>query len=354
MKTTVATLVAPRKIEFIDEELPLVGDNDMLIKMDAVGLCHSDMPGYVGSSIVIPSKYGYREPGPAKYPAVVGHEAVATVLEVGKNVKKFSAGDKISGRMRQCYRTYSVIPNADQFAPTIMFFKLPPMEKDYRCCLAEPLECVVNIAKIASPEFGQNVAVVGCGVMGLLTIAALRQSGAKRLVAVDVIKEKLALAKKLGATDVIDPQKVENMTETAYLMTEGHFFDVVVEITGSIRGLDTALQLIKYTHKDGHAINQFLGHGKILLPSVYSREEVFPARLGFNLMVRTPILHSTHPCYSIDPMQNEVEGIAAFIDGRLPMDDMITHRIDFRDVAVGLEWLVTPPEGYIKGIVTFD
>ncbi len=56
MKATVATLVAPRKIEFIEEELPRIGDNDMLIKMDAVGLCHSDMPGYVGSSIVTPSK----------------------------------------------------------------------------------------------------------------------------------------------------------------------------------------------------------------------------------------------------------------------------------------------------------
>jgi threonine dehydrogenase-like Zn-dependent dehydrogenase len=353
MKATVATLVAPRKVEFIEEELPRVGDDDMLIKMDAVGLCHSDMPGYVGSSIVIPSKYGYREPGPAKYPAVVGHEAVATVLETGKNVTKFKAGDKVAGRMRQCYRTHAVIPKADQLASTIMLFKLPAMKKDYLCCLAEPLECVVNIAKVASPEFGQNVAVVGCGVMGLLTVAALRHSGAKRLVAVDVIEEKLELAKKMGATDVINPKDVENMTETAYLRTEGHFFDIVVEITGSIRGLDTALQLIKYAHKDGHTINQFLGHGKILIPSVYSREETFPARLGFNLMVRTPILHSVHPCYSIDPMQNELEGIAAFMDGRLPMDEMITHRIGFDRTAEGLEWLVTPPEGYIKGIVTF-
>jgi threonine dehydrogenase-like Zn-dependent dehydrogenase len=354
MKATVAILSAPRTVEFIEEDLPAIGDDDMLIKMDAVGLCHSDMPGYIGSSIVLPSKYGYREPGPVHYPAQIGHEAVATVLEVGKNVKKFKPGDHIAGRLRQCFRTHVVVPNADQFATTIMLFKIPPTDKDYLCCLAEPLECVVNIAKIAAPEFQSNIAVVGCGVMGLLTIAALSNSGAKRLVAVDVLDGKLEVAKSLGATDVINPKNVENMSEVAYKMTDGRFFDVVIEITGSIRGLDTAMQMVKYTHKDGHTVNQYVGNGRVLIPSVYSKEEVFPARLGFNIMIRSPIIQAVHPVYSIDPMYNEVLGIDAFISGKLPMEKMITHRIGFSELQTGLEWLVAPPEDYIKGIVVFN
>ena len=354
MKTTVATIVAPRKVEFVEETLPPVGDNDMIIKMDAVGLCHSDMPGYVGSSIVAASKYGYREPRPPQYPVVVGHETVATVVEVGKNVKKFKPGDKVTGRVRQCYRTYMHIPDADEFAPTIQLFKIPPTDKDYLCCLSEPLECVVNIVRYANPEFGQNIAVVGCGAMGLLTIAGLKNSAAKRIVAVDVIDEKMGIAKEFGATHTMNPSKTENISEAAYLLTEGKFFDVVVEITGSIRGLDTAMQMIKYTHKDGHGVNQYMGSGKVLLPSVYSREETFPARLGFNMMVRTPMMLNVHPTMAVDPMSNEAEGIAAFIDGRLPMERMITHRIPFRQVATALEYLVEAPADYIKGIVTFD
>jgi threonine dehydrogenase-like Zn-dependent dehydrogenase len=354
MKATVATLTAPRTLEFREENLPPVGDDDMLIKMDAVGLCHSDLPGYIGSGIVAVTKYGYREPGPAKYPAVVGHEAVATVLETGKNVTRFKVGDKVSGRMRQCFRTYAVVKDANQLTTTVMLFKIPETKDDYRYCLAEPLECVVNLAKAASCEYGQYVAVVGCGVMGLLTIAALRKSGAKELVAVDVLEDKLELAKKLGATKTMNPAKIENVAETSYLMTEGRFFDVVVEVTGSIRGLDTAAQMIKATHKNGNTIEAFQGHGKILLPSVYSKEEIFPLRLGLNLMVKSPILHSTHACYSIDPMQNEIEGIASFFDGRLPLKEMITHTCPFKELGAGLEWLIKPPAGYIKGIVLFD
>ena len=354
MKATIAILVAPYTIDFVEEDLPEVGDDDMLIKMDAVGLCHSDLPGYVGSSIVQQSKYGYSEPGSVSYPVQIGHEAIATVMETGKNVSKFRQGDHISGRLRQCFRTHMVIRQADQLSTTTMLFKLPSMQQDYLCCLAEPLECVVNIARIAAPEFQSNVAVVGCGVMGLLTMAALSTSGARRLAAIDLLDNKLEMAKSMGATDIINPKSVDSMSEWAYSLTEGRFFDVVIEITGSIHGLDTAMQIVKYTHNDGHTVNQYVGNGRVLIPSVYSREEVFPARLGLNIMVRSPIIQAVHPVYSIDPMYNEVLGIEAFLGGILPMEKMITHRVAFDQLTTGLNWLIKPPDDYIKGIVVFD
>ncbi|MDR1534214.1 MAG: alcohol dehydrogenase catalytic domain-containing protein [Planctomycetota bacterium] len=355
MKATVAILAAPKKVEFIEQELPLVGDGGMLIRMDAVGLCHSDLPAYCGSGVISVSRYGYREPEPAKYPFVAGHEPVATVLETGKNVKKFKAGDKISGRVFQCFRTHMVIPEADHFTNTAALFKLPEMPgRDYRCCLAEILDCVVNIVKSIAPVFGDNVAVIGCGVMGLLSIAGLRKSGVKRLVAIDVLDKKLTLAKTFGATDGWNPAKIENLSEYAFERTAGQFFDVVVEISGSIRGLDTALQIVKFSHENGHANRPFLGHGRVLIPSVYTKEETFPVRLALNMIARTPTLHPVHPNYSIDPMHNEVEGIEAFVNGTLPLEQLITHRVKFEDLQTGMEWLVTPPEGFIKGLCLFD
>ena len=190
--------------------------------------------------------------------------------------------------------------------------------------------------------------------MGLLSICALRHTAAKRIVAVDVLDNKLELAKEFGATHVLNPLNVENISEASYLLTEGKFFDVVLEITGSIRGLDTAMQMIKYTHKDGHTVNQYMGSGRVMLSSVYSKEEVFPARLGFNMMVRTPVMYALHPTISIDPMSNELEGISAFIDGRLPMEKIITHHVPFTEMTRALEYLVEAPSDYIKGIVTFD
>ena len=354
MKSVISRIVAPRKAEFFEEELPPVGSKDMIIKMDAVGMCHSDIPAYIGSSVMQVNRYGFREPVTPVYPVPVGHEAVGTVLEVGSEVKRFKVGDKVSGRVRQCFRDYLHVPDCDTLSPSFQLFTLPQMEKDYRFCLAEPLEDIVNIARFTNPEFGQNVAVVGCGAMGLLSIAALRHTAAKRIVAVDLLENKLEIAKEFGATHVLNPKNIENMSEEAYLLTDGMFFDVVLEITGSIRGLDTAMQMIKYTHKDGHGVNPYMGSGRVMLSSVYTKEEVFPARLGFNMMGRTPMMYNLHPTMSIDPMSNEIEGIAAFIDGRLPMDKMITHQIPFTEISKAMEMLVETPSDYIKGIVTFD
>lgn len=353
MRATVAKLAGPRRIVFEDEELPRVGEDDILIRMEAVGLCHSELPAYLGNGGTGMSPLGYRcSVKEAAYPAGLGHEAVAEVVEVGKRVKRFKVGDKVSGRLRGCLRTYAVIHNADVPVASSMIFKIPDTKKNYKDCLSEPLECVVNIVKASACEFGERVAVVGCGFMGLLTVAGMRYSGAKQLTAVDIIDEKLQLALDFGATDSINSRR-EDLEALAYQQTDGNFYDVVIELTGSIRGLDTAMCLVRPSHKNSIHTDPYQGHAKVILPSVYSREEVFPSRLGTNMMLRTPIMHVVHPMYGIDPCANHKEGIEAFVNDRLPIDRMITHHVPFADLSVGYEWLVKAPEGYIKGVVDF-
>lgn len=350
MKANRAMIVAPRKIELVEEELPVLADDQVLLKTVSVGMCHTDLPSFLGTMGVTPSKYGYARLGVGKqiFPTSVGHEPVAEVVEVGKNVTNFSVGQFVGG-FGGGFCDYFIIHDNNR-----MFCEIPKDGKPVQYCCAEPLGCVVNIVKEASCKYGENIAVVGCGFMGLMVLSGLRKSGASKLVAIDVLDNKLELAKQYGATHTINPKDGE-VDDLAWELTNGHFFDVVVEITGSLRGLDTAGRIIRQAHDRG--MDQFdgtyRGVGKILIPSVYGKEETFPQSLAFNLMVKTPVLLSTHPTFAPRPRENMQEGIASYMDDRLPCDQFISHEIPFQDIQKAFELLAHPTPDYIKGIVTF-
>lgn len=351
MKATKALITGRHRIEFIEEELPALGEHDVLLKVLSVGICHTDLPAYLGTVGQTFSAYGYmRWGGEPEFPAMAGHEPVCVVADTGRSVTEYKAGDYIAGMGFGAYATYMIISDSDP-----KFVKIPETEKEKRYCLAEPLGCIVNIVKEASCKYGQNIAVIGCGFMGLMTIAGLRKSGAKRLVAIDLLDNKLEMAQKMGATDVINP-RTELVDDRAFELTDGRFFDVVVEISGSLKGLDTAGAIIKEPHVHGLPAfeGSYQGAGKILIPSVYGAQETFPVSLAFNLMSRTPVLVATHPTFAERPRDNMKEGVASYIDGRLPLDQLITHQVKFADTARAFELLEHAPADYIKGVVVFD
>lgn len=355
MEALVAKLYGPGDVRYEYETLPAVGDDDMLIKMVSVGLCHSEMPQYVGQGGVAVCTKGYKHSiAEAEYPMGMGHEAIAEVVEVGKNIKRFRIGDKVSGRMPGCLRTYAVIPKADIPVASAMLFKIPDGVENYKDCLSEPLECVVNIVKASSCKVGERIAVVGCGFMGALTIAGLKNCGASQLTAIDIKPENIKLAMELGATDCIDLNKYSSLEDRAYEITEGNFYDVVIEFTGSIRGLEEAMEIVRPTHDNAIHTDPYRGNAKIILPSVYSRGEAFPVGLGLNMMLRTPIMHVVHPMYDIDLCRNHVDAIKKFVSGELPIGRMITHHLPFSEVKKGYEWLKKAPDGFIKGVIDFE
>ena len=352
MKNRKAYVVAPSRIEIMEEELPKLRDSEVLLKTISVGMCHTDLPAFLGVMGTSVSKYGYARLGVGEeaYPTAPGHEPVAKVVEVGKDVKNFKVGQVVGG-FGGGYADYIVIEDTNR-----MYCEIPQGIKPVKYCCAEPLGCIVNIVREASCEYGETVAVVGCGFMGLMIIAGLRKSGAKKIVAIDLLDNKLEIAQKYGATDVLNPLKCGEIDDAAYELTDGHFFDVVVEITGSLKGLETAGKIIRWTHREPMSVfdGSYRGPGKILLPSVYSKQEPFPTSLAFNLMDRTPLLVPTHPTYSTRPRENMQEGIASYMDGRLPCDDFISHEFKFEDTQKAFEMLAHPDPSYLKGIVTFD
>ncbi|NLI55346.1 MAG: zinc-binding dehydrogenase [Clostridiales bacterium] len=347
MKTTTAVVVEPAKIDFVRQELKPLGEHDLLIKMNSVGLCHSDVPKYTGTCDVDFNQDGYRYVKSVDYPCVIGHEPVATVVETGKAVTKFCAGQRVTGFIGSAFTEYMVISDA------AVFTQVPEAPFDPLTCLGEPLGCTMNIVDNAMAESISRVAVVGCGAMGLMAIAALRGCNLTDLVAVDLAADKRELALQMGATAAVDPRG-QDFQQAMFAHTDGNFFDAVIEITGSLRGLETAVSIVKFPHTGGHHEMPYQTRGRVVSASVYGREETFSRRLGYELMIRSPLICVSHPIGAVSVIRNIERGAEAWRSGKIPMDKLVTHRVKFEEIEKGFEWLLHAPENYVKGIVTFD
>ena len=339
MKRKIAQLTAPRHFEIIEEEIPLLGTKEMLVRVVSSGLCHSDTPAWLGESA-----QGMREPdigimvSPPVYPLRFGHEAQGVVLEIGTGVSSFKIGDIVTGSLKPGYASHAIC-SEDRV------FLLPPGPKNPFDCICEPLMCIVNIARIANPQFGDTVAVIGCGSMGLLTISALRNSGARNLVALDLLDEKLELAKQWGATHTVNPLK-EDPEKAVFRISEGRGADVSIEISGTLKGLSTALAVLRNASLWGHQ-----GRAKLLMPTLYARDEKWPAKNGYDLMNKAPVIYSSHPRFAEDIGENYRRAIRAYSDDILPIDRMITHRFKLEEINKGFEMLTSGNPAYVKGIL---
>jgi threonine dehydrogenase-like Zn-dependent dehydrogenase len=231
------------------------------------------------------------------------------------------------------------------YADPATLIVLPPEIKDPKWCLIEPLGATTNIIRAANPEYGDYVAVIGCGAMGLMTLAGLSRSAAREVIAIDLVDSRLEWARKVGATKTFNPQKQNVLSELKEL-TNGHGMDVVIEITGKLAGLGLACDIVKPA-----ALVGYEGRGKILIPSLYTGKQVWESSLGYQLMFRSPILHSTHPFYSRDYKEDQRRALWGYIKGLLPLNQIITHEFKLEDIAKGFEIADNGTDNYLKGIV---
>jgi len=207
-------------------------ENQVLVKIDQASICGTDKLLYSGEI-----------PAEVKLPIFPwGHEGGGTVVEVGSKVREFSAGDKVMSFERA--GTY-----ADYGLFTVPYGCLPvPEGVDMDiACLGEPLACAVYAAQVVSKnmQVGDVVAVVGMGFAGQVIAQGVKKGGADKLIAIDLVDEKLGLAKRLGADIVISAQK-EDVGKTVMDVTDGRGVDVVVEASGSGNGLNTASAIVRH------------------------------------------------------------------------------------------------------------
>lgn len=312
MKAIQAGLVEPRRFELIDTDLS-PGPGEVLIEIASCGICSSEIPRYTGEKLDDP-------------PLFLGHEASGTVAAVGAGVDSLAEGDRVTGAIPMGFATHSLAP-AEVLLPV-------PDGVDLEHAIGEPLMCISNIVRAAAPRFGDHVAVVGCGQMGLLTIAALKQVGLGSLIAVDRIQWRLDLAIQLGATHAVGAGG-EDARAAVEKITPGGA-DVVVELTGKPGGLELSAELIR------------MGQATLVMAGFHqTRDQYYLRQFAFKGL----IAHQAHPHYSPDIMADYRRALAALGRGVFPMDLIVTDRFPLDSIADGFEALISHREGYLKGIV---
>ncbi len=243
-------IVEPGKVTTIDVPKPKPGPEEALIKLKIVGLCGSDLKSYRGDNPLV------------KYPRIPGHEIAGEIITCGNSVpKSFTPGMKVAvspysacGKCPACRRgRYNCCPYNDTRGVqqdglaseyfTIHYSKLfhAPDLSFEQIAFAEPLSVGRHAVVRSRAEKGDRILVIGCGVIGLGVIISLAYNGID-VTAMDIDNEKLDLARKVGASSVINSKERDIEKETAEL-TDGEGFDVVFEAVGLAATYQQAIRL---------------------------------------------------------------------------------------------------------------
>jgi threonine 3-dehydrogenase len=249
-------------LELCDVPRPVVGINDVLIRVRKTGICGTDL------HIERWDPWAARTITP---PLIVGHEFVGEIVEVGSNVTDFHPGEIVSGeghvtcgRCRHClagrrhlcahtiglgvgrdgaFAEYVALPMAN------VWHHWPGIDEDV-AAIFDPFGNAVHTAR-AFPVLGEDVLVSGAGPIGLMATAVVRHAGARLVVVSEPNAFRRELAARMGATIAVDPRERDLADVQAELgMVEG--FDVALEMSGNAAALRTAIASM--AHGGGVAI----------------------------------------------------------------------------------------------------
>ena len=346
-KAAVCTgLNQPLEIKDLDLEGPRAGE--VLVKMGASGVCHSDLSVQNGTLF-------------GSYPIVLGHEGAGVIEEVGEGVTGLQAGDHVViswvPQCGQCYfcqhgqgylceagamamATGGLLDGTTRFSndgspvmqmacsgtfseraviPAIGAVKIPddiPFEVAalVGCGVLTGVGAALNTADIKP---GDTVAVIGCGGVGLNVIQGAKIAGAGEIIAIDMLQNKLDMAKDFGATTLVNAG-------------EGDPVNKVLELTGQ-RGVDVAFEVIGLKQTIEQTIMMTRRGGEAVLVGVPRMEVMLelPAFFGVVLMAKT-----IKGCwYGSSNVQEDVPKLLQlYKDGKLKLDELISRRIAVDDV----------------------
>jgi threonine 3-dehydrogenase len=237
-------------------EIPELGPEDVLVKVKATALCGTDLHIYEWST--------WAQNAGIEPPLIMGHEFSGEIVEVGDAVVDLIPGDYVAGETHipcgKCYQCkngqqhicgnltlYGVHTNGC-FAeytkiPSICARKIPSSISPEIGAVLEPLGTALRTS-LEIKVSGKNVAVIGCGPIGLFVVACSRAMGAANIIATDVVNERLQLSEKVGADVSLNPAKGD-ITEEILKMTQGVGVDAFIDASGSVEAIKQGFKSLR-------------------------------------------------------------------------------------------------------------
>ena len=341
----------PLKIETLELDEPK--QNEVLVKVRAVGLCHSDLSVINGSR-------------PRPTPMALGHEAAGEIIQVGENVTSFKEGDHVvctfipscghcipcrEGRPALCengaksnnegemleggmrlhlndktiYHHLGVSGFAEHVVVSVnSIVKVDasiPFEEValFGCAVITGVGAVINTAHVKP---GSSVAIVGLGGIGLNALLGAKLAGAREIIAVDINPEKLASAKKLGATAIFNSSEQDTADEIKSFTHGG--VDYAFETAGVIPAMEVAYAITK---RGGMTVTTGLPHPK--------HEFSFPQ---VTLAAEERTIKGSY-VGSCVPIRDIPRFIELYKQGKLPIDELLTGTISLDEINEGFDRL---------------
>lgn len=326
---------------------PRIGAGELLVRVEACGICHTDLKKI---------QYDLLEP-----PRIYGHETAGVVVRAGRNVSGFGPGDRVVVfhhiPCRQCFycdrKLYAQCPTYKKVGVTAGFEpagggfsqyvrvmdwivergveRIPDGVSFERAAFVEPVNTCLKAVRQCAPEPGEVVLVEGQGAIGLLFTMLVRLTGAQ-VCATDTIPARRELAARCGASDAWDPRQVDVVSEVRS-RTSGRGADLVI-VAASAPGLVE------------HALLCSRPGARVLLFAQTSALE----RIEFTGAAVCLDERTVFGCYSAS-VDLQKESAHLVFSGDLPVERLISHRLPLPDIRQGFQLALHPDDKSLKIMV---
>lgn len=342
-KMKVAIMDGIEQMSMTERDIPVPAANEVLVKLEYVGICGSDLhyyeTGRIGDYIVEP-------------PFVLGHEPGGIVVEVGADVKHLQVGDRVAlepgktcGQCEFCKKgEYNLCSDVIFFAtPPVdgvfqeyvaheanLCFKLPENVSTLEGALIEPLAVGFHAAMQGGARAGQTAVVTGAGCIGLVSMMALKAMGVSKVYVIDIMQKRLDKAMELGADGVINAMEKDAVTEIMAL-TGGRGCDLSIETAGTEI---TTTQLIKMARKGTNVV--LVGYGKTGMMNL-PMSLVLDKELTFKTVFRYRHIY---------PMA--IEAVAA---GKVNLKGIVTDIFSLDEAKKAMDYSVSNKADIVKAVI---
>lgn len=339
----VAVMTDLNKVEFTERPIPQLKKDEVLVKIEYVGVCGSDLHyfehGRIGDFIV-------------NTPFVLGHEAGGTVVEVGEDVIHLKVGDRVAmepgktcGKCEFCKTgRYNLCPDVVFFAtPPVdgvfqeyvaheagLCFKIPDNMDTMEAALIEPLAVGFHAARQGNAQAGQTAVIMGAGCIGLVSLLALKAMGVSTVYVVDVVQKRLEKAMELGAAGVINGKEVDTVEEIRKL-TGGKGVDLVIETAGT----EITCRQSVFSCKKGATV-VFVGYsasGNVNMPMGTALDKELTFKTIFRYRHIYPL------------------AIDAVASGKIDVKGIVTNIFEFDDIQNALDTNIKDKENVVKSVI---